>query len=132
VMLPYTQQMVRMATDCEIDTENRRWVLEDLTMISRREGLTRSPYVKKGLTIFADENTGEALWVWSFFYNCKHYDRETKQCRNYENRPPICSGFPWYDQPPDSTKALPFDCSYRADQGVPVTLMDKLSRRRIR
>lgn len=132
MMLPYTQLEAAQARDDEIEPENRRWIAEDLTPITRREGLRRTKdYVTKGLTILGDERTGDALWVWSHFYECKHYDPATKQCGNYENRPPICSGYPWYGQQVDNSKALPSECSFRADQGTPVTIMDKLNRRRL-
>lgn len=115
VMLPYSRIQAETAGP-DMDPLNRRWVLEDLTPISRREGMARSPYVKDGLTILGDQRTGEAHWFWSFFYDCKHYDAENKRCTNYENRPPICRDYPWYDGGVDTQKALPLECSFRADQ----------------
>ena len=28
---------------------------------------------------------------------CADYDADHQVCRAYESRPPVCSGFPWYD-----------------------------------
>lgn len=30
-----------------------------------------------------------------FFY-CAHYDEETATCTDYDNRPDMCAGYPWY------------------------------------
>lgn len=133
VMLPFSRLEAELAPRDEMEAENRRWVLEDLTPISRREGLRRTPYVKDGLTIYGNENTGETFWFWSHFYDCKHYDAATKRCMNYDNRPPMCRDFPWYGVAPDPLKSLPEHCSYRSDvTTVGVTIMDKLNSRRAR
>ena len=53
---------------------------------------------------------------WVFFYECRHYNIETRQCLDYENRPSICRGFPWYGKEPvvSTLDELP-DCGYRED-----------------
>jgi len=127
VMLPFSRIDAETAPPDKMEPENRRWVLEDLTPISRREGLRRTPYVESGLTIYGNEHTGESYWFWSFFYECKHYDAATKQCMNYENRPPMCKGFPWYGEAPDPLKSLPEHCSFKKDvTTVGVTIADKV------
>lgn len=132
VVLPYSQIEAAKAGDA-IEPENLRWVLEDLTPMTRREGLRQAPYMTNGLTILGNEDTGEATWVWSHFYTCRHYDADNKRCMNYENRPPICRDFPWYAGDVDHSKSLPEHCSFRADQdrSQAVTIMDKMSKRRI-
>jgi Fe-S-cluster containining protein len=55
-----------------------------------------------------------------FYYECDHWDPETRLCRAGEEKPPICRGFPWYgrpDGPVETTYALePFPtCSFWAD-----------------
>lgn len=100
---------------------DRRWVLEDLTPISRREGLERSPHMSQGgRTAYLHE--GEPVLLWTHFYECRHYDPETRQCMNYDNRPDICSGYPWFDMPPEPNLALPLECSFREDIGQPVVI----------
>jgi len=86
----------------------KQWVLEDLTRISRAEALRRRP----ALAMNPLANSGQ------FFYECRQYDVETRKCRDYENRPSICSGFPWYGLGPvaETIVDLP-DCGYREDLG---------------
>jgi Fe-S-cluster containining protein len=130
-MTPWTQAEIRDLGPDQMPAENKRWALEDLTPINRREGLRRSPYLTDGgVTILGDERTGEAVMVWSRFYECRHYDRENKRCMDYENRPPVCRDYPWYGQAPDPLKSLPLECSYREDvTTVGVTIADKLNAR---
>lgn len=54
-------------------------------------------------------------------FNCPFFNEETKACGNYENRPPICRGYPFYGrEPEDIARApralqMPLECSYWAD-----------------
>ena len=84
----------------------KTWVRDDLRRISQGEALRRRP----SLAIDPSWNRGV------FFYECRHYDSALRQCRDYENRPSICRGFPWYGKEPiaDTLEALP-DCGYRED-----------------
>jgi Fe-S-cluster containining protein len=53
---------------------------------------------------------------------CPFYDKYTGACKNYDDRPPICSGFPWYGEPVGvvtTTRQLPPACGYWLD--VPFT-----------
>lgn len=124
VAMPYTQDDVRRTMPGQMHPENRRWILEDLVPISRREGLARSPYMDSGPT-FLRRPDDSVVEQWTWFFECRHYDPETRTCGNYEHRPPMCSGFPWYGDAPDRTKALPHECSFRADIGQPVTIGSK-------
>jgi Fe-S-cluster containining protein len=56
-------------------------------------------------------------------YGCDVFDEATRSCGDYENRPPVCRGYPWYGKPPSMVYLHP-DCSFRADQPprVPVSL----------
>lgn len=113
-----------------MDERDRQWLLNDLTPITRREGLRRSPHYHNGISEFGVRHpvTGAITHVpvVTLFYECCHYDRETRRCLNYEHRPPVCSGYPWYDERVDPAKALPEACEYRRDIGqVPVALTTK-------
>ena len=33
-----------------------------------------------------------------FFFTCNMYDKEKNICKDHKNRPPICSGYPWYNK----------------------------------
>lgn len=132
VVLPYTQDDARRAPlsgPGMMYPENRRWVLEDLTPIRRRDGLTlTNDYMPGGKTVVTQVATGRTEILFSHFFTCKWYNRETRACEAYDRRPPICSGYPWYDAPPDDTKTIPLECSFNADVGQPVKLILKADR----
>ena len=46
---------------------------------------------------------------------CDAFDPATRLCTAREQRPPICSRFPWYDKTPDQERELPGGCSFNAD-----------------
>lgn len=52
---------------------------------------------------------------------CDQFDRATRSCGAHDNRPQVCSGFPWYGREPHSAEAQPCAsslsprCSYNAD-----------------
>ena len=37
------------------------------------------------------------------------------RCTAYEERPLVCRGYPWYDQPPREIPLADADCGYRVD-----------------
>lgn len=54
-----------------------------------------------------------------YYYSCKQYDKTTKLCGAHENRPQVCSGFPWYGNSINNQSLLMHkECSYWLD--VPV------------
>jgi hypothetical protein len=46
---------------------------------------------------------------------CDAFDPATRQCTAYGDRPPICSGFPWYGAPPDPGRDIDPWCAYMDD-----------------
>ena len=46
---------------------------------------------------------------------CDAFDSATRKCTAYAVRPPICSGFPWYGDPPDRARQLSPACTFQAD-----------------
>lgn len=126
VPLPYTQEDIARVLPGMLagGKADRDFVLHVLKPISRREGLARSWYSSgktAGLTS-SDPRNGKAEVVTTFFYECSWYDRENKRCTNYENRPPLCRSYPWYEGRPDPQVALPAECSFNADVGRPVAV----------
>lgn len=116
--MPFTQaEAVRMPFS-ELDAEHRRWILNDLTPMPYREGMAKAPQLAGRDLATAD---GEMASV--FFYRCRWFDAETRQCMNYENRPAVCSGYPWGGGPPRPDAALPPACSFNADVGRPVAFL---------
>lgn len=62
-----------------------------------------------------------------YFYRCRWFDRDTRTCTNYDDRPPGCRDYPWgaTGGVPDPRAALPPSCSFRADIGLPVYLRSR-------
>jgi Fe-S-cluster containining protein len=46
---------------------------------------------------------------------CDMFDAESRLCTAHAQRPPICSGFPWYGEAPRPTLMLSPRCSFNAD-----------------
>lgn len=127
VVLPITQIEMRQILPAEVDPATRRWVLEDLTMVGKRAVLDKVAYQQiagRSAAYGLDPRTGEKRHGVSY-YECRWFDRDTRQCTNHDNRPPPCSEYPWGDGPPVANVALPFECSFRADIGQPVTIREK-------
>jgi len=51
-------------------------------------------------------------------WTCDRFDPETWLCTAYEERPPICSDFPWYDRPAGHVDGgrWPLRCTFWADR----------------
>lgn len=51
------------------------------------------------------------------YWTCDAYDPEAHECTAHEDRPPLCSGYPWYDEKPSAERAehVHRECSYLAD-----------------
>lgn len=131
VVLPFTQREIMATLPSQHEhPADREHMLHDLIPISRREGLARAPYLSGGVTWASIDGGRSFLETRSVFYECRHFDRETRRCRIYERRPPMCRDYPWYGDPPDGSKALPPDCSYIED--VPEELRHPQMRERLR
>lgn len=111
VVLPYTQQQIAVDADA-YEPATVRWVIDDLTPISYREGLSLAPWMQ-GRT-FAVDPMGDELAV-PHFYQCKNLDVDTGRCGIYQSRPQPCRTYPWGDGKPNGLTTLPPRCSYQAD-----------------
>jgi Fe-S-cluster containining protein len=125
-----TQDEVRAMLPSQIPPKLRRFILEDLTPIRRSEGLRRASYMTGGGQTWTWEKDGEtgkpiensAHVDVTHFYECRHFDRETRRCNNYEGRTWACAGYPWFGMKPDPAFSLPARCSFNADVGRPVAV----------
>lgn len=121
VLLPYTQAEARSFTN--LSESNKRWVMEDLTPMHPREARRLAPWYfnpDKGLTGLTPE---ESI---PFFFRCRWFDRETRSCLNYDNRPEVCSDYPKTNGVmilPGT--ALPDPCSFNVTIGVTPTPVDE-------
>lgn len=74
-----------------------------------------------------DKITGSLTNMWTYMfisqywyknandrYECRFFDRINRVCKTHATRPPICSGFPWYNKEP-KLKYLPTKCSFWQD-----------------
>ena len=103
----------------QMDPDELAFYREHLTPIRRADG--RRMVLDWSPTGFSEMILdGELILLPAFYYRCDRFDRETRQCTDYENRPDVCRGYPWYGTPPDPNKLLPPTCSYNADVGRPV------------
>lgn len=51
-----------------------------------------------------------------YAYACDFFDTESRLCVAHDARPPICRGYPWYDEAPGTRPVvLPVRCAFRAD-----------------
>jgi len=119
VVLPYTK--LDAMTDYMLPERTRRWVIDDLTPMSRRDVLNREPWLLDRSTRLSVSPDGGDLFV-PYFYSCRWFDKAERRCTNWEDRPDPCRAYPWDDGPPQPTAALPPTCSYRADIGQPVEI----------
>jgi Fe-S-cluster containining protein len=58
---------------------------------------------------------------------CDAFDLDTRECTAYADRPPICSGYPWYGKAPDRERLLDPWCAYQADVRIllPLTVVGR-------
>lgn len=123
VALPYRVAGMGPEQIALIDPGDRDWVLNHLTEIRpRRDGLAMvRDYMRDGMT-WGLGLDGRMAEVVTFFYSCDFYDPETREGLAYDERPDVCSDYPWYGMPPDASKAIPPDCEFNLDIGKPVAV----------
>lgn len=106
-----------------LSADDVRWILNDLTLIGRREGLAKADYLTQGGWTYVTSPLLGAQLIMSYFYRCRRFDAETRSCAIYDNRPRTCREYPWGDEPPDPKHVLPPECGYLVDVGrVPVQM----------
>lgn len=57
---------------------------------------------------------------WPIYHlRCDRFDSHARRCTAYADRPPICSGYPWYGREPSIERAEVLDlmCAFQADVG---------------
>jgi Fe-S-cluster containining protein len=125
VVIPHSPTTLANGVSAQVaGPELVAWMREHLTPIKRSVGIRLAG--AQGLGHQTDAIIGGVpVSLLSWFWSCDLYDPATRQCTDWEHRPDICRGYPWYDEPPDPTKRLPLECSYRTDIGQPVELRTK-------
>jgi Fe-S-cluster containining protein len=120
IPLAVTQEQVRMKLPGQIGARTRRWILDELVPISRREVRRLYPWRLDHVELPRDPHTGEFIADYPTFYRCLNFEPETRRCLAYDDRPDECAGYPEYGGPIDRAIALPPRCSFRADIGEPI------------
>ena len=119
---------------------DRQFMLDHCTPLPRREGLRRAPYLSDSghsLMLARDAFGGmHMIDAWSHFYECDRFDKDTRQCTDYANRPPMCRDYPLYGDTLTSKnhalKRLPDGCVYLPGAPVPVKVLPPKVKRRNR
>jgi Fe-S-cluster containining protein len=113
-MLPFSPNDFALHGD-DLDPETTAFYREHLTPVPRREGRLAVKHWSSGWSEVFVDGRWEFLPAW--YYRCDRYDPVAKACTAYDERPEMCSGYPWHDEPVDPNKSLPPQCAYNADVG---------------
>jgi len=71
--------------------------------LTREQAMARNPFYTARLRPDA------------YLYTCDRLGDDGK-CQAYDERPLVCRGYPWYDQPPRAMALADPECSYEIDQ----------------
>lgn len=91
------------------------WTLDSLEKVALKEGPESPNY--KNYEFVRDnwvsqlEEPQENYEQWT----CLKFDPVGRLCTAHEDRPPVCSGYPWYGKEPKRTALLEARCSFQAD-----------------
>lgn len=111
IHIPHSMEKVKRIASIGYSAD-AKFIAENWIPISREEAFTINPY----LAAKAKEEHAGQLLNEGHYYTCTKLDKETKLCTVHEERPPICSGYPWYGKMPNIHEVL-YDenCSYKVD-----------------
>lgn len=102
--LPYTPEELQAMVDGTKSTGHRREELEQVAgMVIPLKPAKEYEFLVDGVTPVPADARG-------YYYTCKHHDEATGNCLNYENRPNMCSAFPFYGNP--STRCEYKECTW--------------------
>jgi len=84
-------------------------MIKNWKRISKKQALKNNPHVAHLEEAYAADDDSTTYW-----YACKLL--KDNKCSVQESKPPICSGYPWYDQEPDRGEYLySATCGFRED-----------------
>jgi len=86
-----TKKQIRERDD---GTRDKQFILKHWHRISRVEAYKRHPALQKAYPV------KETDWDGIYFYVCDAWDSDTGLCTLHDQRPAVCSGFPFYDGSP--------------------------------
>lgn len=73
-----------------------------------------APFAREHWTLIEARECAEGT---EYRVRCDVFDPATRRCTAHADRPPICSGYPWYGAEPDPERGRTLDlvCSFQAD-----------------
>lgn len=95
------QQMATLTRVLGIPSDHQ-FVAEHWRPLTRGEAMERTPFYVSRLP--ADAH----------FYTCERLGADGR-CSAYDERPLVCRGYPWYDEPPRRMPLADPECGYRVD-----------------
>jgi Fe-S-cluster containining protein len=109
--------------------KNRPWLIQWATASDPQIDFVWETRYVKGRGKWKDDRRSEAIrnylnarWIIDHWHDlgdgdtlCDAFDPKTRTCLAYDDRPPICSNYPWYGQNPDAHSIASLRCSFCAD-----------------
>ena len=85
------------------------FIFHNWQQISKEEALAINPH----LEVWTDRLKGRTFWT------CTKFDAENNRCMIHDQRPGVCSNYPWYGRKPNREEPLynP-ECGYAIDKQV--------------
>lgn len=93
------------------------WITKVLEPMTAKEAKRIAPYLFAGRFRNAVDPDGGVI---TFYYRCSWFDRETRTCTHYDERPSVCRRYPWVGGAAQGNEALPPMCSFNETIGNPV------------
>jgi Fe-S-cluster containining protein len=94
---------------------DHKFIYENFTEMSSEEAVKLNPHVAG---IVEEYKQGERSLYW---YTCSHLGDDNR-CKDYENRPMFCRGYPWYGQaPPEKGFLYGPNCGFTVDLSTGVS-----------
>lgn len=115
IHLLQSPQEVASIAESEKMSGDARFITDNWTPITKEEAFTINPYLKQNEDGLAEKGIDNVYGKF-YYYTCTQLDKETRKCRVHENRPQVCSGYPWYGRRPNNSILWYADeCGYKVD-----------------
>jgi len=87
----------------KVPSSDRAFLMRHWKRIGRKVALERLP-----------EELRDDDWTGVFFYECEFFNPKTRKCMAHAERPPVCRGFPEYNDRKDMNERILkiFGCGY--------------------
>jgi Fe-S-cluster containining protein len=109
------KEVTRMANGDNFDA---KFIRDNWIPISREEAFAINPTIQSNMSKAQEwaENEDADPYRHMHFYTCSKLDKEKGLCTVWQDRPKVCSGYPWYGKLPEVTMLFySEDCGYIVD-----------------